>query len=161
MLSLSPFDLHASSTPPAFILSQDQTLCVLFISFFYNMPTKLILPSLFRLCFFAVTSSHHSYCSLVFFLRCLIYKVPSSGCYRLPFALLASLSFSLLGTLEFSCFAPLFRFPLFSLFFHGFTFACPLLFALLLFPFAPSLSRSLFERSLSLSSLHSLCQPPF
>ena len=32
---LSPFDLHVLSTPPAFILSQDQTLMLKFVSFLW------------------------------------------------------------------------------------------------------------------------------
>ena len=33
ILLLSPFDLHVLSTPPAFILSQDQTLRIIFFTF--------------------------------------------------------------------------------------------------------------------------------
>lgn len=32
----SPFDLHALGTPPAFILSQDQTLRLIFLSVFFS-----------------------------------------------------------------------------------------------------------------------------
>ena len=49
----SPFDLHVLSTPPAFILSQDQTLMLWFvpvkINFLANFSLFTVLGCLFRL----------------------------------------------------------------------------------------------------------------
>ena len=46
-LTLSPFDLHVLGTPPAFILSQDQTL--VFFPSSFSRPASLVLPSLLLL----------------------------------------------------------------------------------------------------------------
>ena len=86
----TPFDLHVLSTPPAFILSQDQTLnkmvskqLSLFKSFslivksltFKNSKKKNVAPQSFKLHGQLVWSV---WC-FVFLLRCLIYKVHAAS----------------------------------------------------------------------------------
>ena len=98
----TPFDLHVLSTPPAFILSQDQTLnkmvskqLSLFKSFslivksltFKNSKKKNVAPQSFKLHGQLVLSV---WC-FVFLLRCLIYKVHAALAGELYFTTTQSL----------------------------------------------------------------------
>ena len=72
--SLTPFDLHVLGTPPAFVLSQDQTLKNLYLKLFSEPKIKLLnnllLASItqeFSLAVFSLTLKQSIYCP-----RCLL-----------------------------------------------------------------------------------------
>ena len=81
-----PFDLHVLSTPPAFILSQDQTLWIIFKNFIPTYCPHQAVSNLWVLSHLQAISSLqalNSKCWLLFqtfwfvMLRCSIYKVPA------------------------------------------------------------------------------------
>ena len=86
--SLLPFDLHVLCTPPAFILSQDQTLnfCLIFFSFkpsglslfsylfFGQFSVRLVLFSLKDIVYF---SMYCFFCFLLLLSTCLIIALDS------------------------------------------------------------------------------------
>ena len=92
---LSPFDLHVLGTPPAFILSQDQTLMLMFFPLQINLAFLL-------LTFFTVLGLYSAYLSasrsLKFFLEfsgshyCLFVKVLFTSRTGLPLPLVLLLS---------------------------------------------------------------------
>ena len=103
------FDLHVLGTPPAFILSQDQTLhCLLFLS-----DNLLVCLALF--CFMFISKLSLTLC---FILSCSVFNVLSLvSLVECPFILPSSLTFVKLFLLLFLFFS---LFPSFSAFISTF-----------------------------------------
>ena len=79
--SISPFDLHVLGTPPAFVLSQDQTLE---FNLYRLSPAVAHFPSLGRLFVFAFLrspSGERLACSLM---HCIVFKVLLAAASRSP-----------------------------------------------------------------------------
>ena len=114
------FDLHVLGTPPAFILSQDQTLhCLLFLS-----DNLLVCLALF--CFLFISKLSLTLC---FILSCSVFNVLSlDSLVECPFILPSSLTFVklflvlFLFFLNFSLYKPFFHFIIITFLYF---FKCP------------------------------------
>ena len=74
MLSVSPFDLHVLSTPPAFVLSQDQTLHkIIMKNLDGSLYIEIVVPC--GTCFGAKSTAHLALTSfLMHYLHCLVFR---------------------------------------------------------------------------------------
>ena len=100
---ISPFDLHVLGTPPAFILSQDQTLMLYFFNFSSSPASLFWLPVLFLVYCFWLSSRRLS--SLDFESRSsLKFRLPPLPCFSWAFCSSFPLCFpSLSSAFRFAC----------------------------------------------------------
>ena len=116
---LTPFDLNVLGTPPAFILSQDQTLCSsVCLSFI------LALPCLGYACFLTVFGLHHLWCFFIL-ITLFTYGFHLSVSVGIDFALSFVVLFSMTTSFRRSCDSFIsipHYFILVKRFFYGFSF---------------------------------------